>query len=576
MKTLNDIKDYVQAIAETIESVIGVDVTIVDIYNTRVAATGEYKSKIGDKVNEKSVFTKSMNENKNFIVIDPRNEDVCIECNNKTVCSEYAEVCSPIILDSKAIGVIGLIAFCNYQKEAIKNNQNNLLEFLRRMGDLLTSKLLEESRIEKERIMLTQIETIINSIDDGVVAIDNCKRILYINKNIEKLFGANTYKNAVEGLLERINIDKVLLQNKKIKNLQMEIFNTRVVIDATPIEFEGKVIGSALVVRSLRNVNKIINDITILNIKTVFDDIVGISREIIETKEKSICAAKGDSTVLILGESGTGKEMFARAIHSNSKRGEKPFIAINCAAIPESLLESELFGYEEGAFTGARKGGKIGKFEIANGGTVFLDEIGDMSLHLQTKLLRVLQERVIEKVGSFASFPIDIRIIAATHKDLGQMVKQEEFRRDLFYRLNVIPITIPPLRDRSGDIKVLSDYLLAKCNTKLNKDIKGFEKGIYNIFNSYAWPGNVRELENVIEYAVNMEKRDYIEAESLPIRFKDEKCETGSLNLRDLERAAIERAVLKYKNRDLAAEALGIGRATLFRKIKEYGIKNLE
>ncbi|EYE88655.1 Fis family transcriptional regulator [Fervidicella metallireducens AeB] len=576
MNGLIYIQDYVQIIADTIASVIGVDVTIVDRNNIRVAGTGKYKEKIGQKLVKKSVFTKSMIENKSYIVKNPKYEEVCYECPNKNTCIEFSEVCSPIVMDKKVIGVIGLVAFSLEQKKALESNVDNLLEFLKKMGDLLSTKLWEAMNQEKQKILLKQIETIINSIDDGIIALGENKDIIYINKKVEEILGGSNIKKnlTLRKLIEEADINRVLQFGKEIKNLQVTYENIRVVINAKPIELEKKIIGAVVVLRTIKDINRIINDISITGIYTEFNDIIGISKEINEIKDKAKKASQGNSTILILGESGTGKELFARAIHNCSKRKDKPFIAINCAAIPESLLESELFGYEEGAFTGAKKGGKIGKFELANGGTIFLDEIGDMPLHLQTKLLRVIQDRSIEKIGSTINIPIDVRIIAATHKDLENMVTNGEFRQDLYYRINVIPIKIPPLRQRKEDIKILTQHILEKCKKKLSKNIKGIDEEAYNMLMKYSWFGNVRELENVIEYAVNMETGEYLTPFSLPIRIKeDEKNDYDNCNLRYLEKKAIEQVLRKYKNRDEAAKILGIGRATLFRKIKEYKIK---
>jgi transcriptional regulator with PAS, ATPase and Fis domain len=279
-----------------------------------------------------------------------------------------------------------------------------------------------------------------------------------------------------------------------------------------------------------------------------------------------------------MGESGTGKEMFARAIHNDSSRRGKPFVAVNCAAIPEGLLESELFGYEEGSFTGAKKGGKIGKFEIANGGTIFLDEIGDMQLHMQTKLLRVLQDQTIERVGGQYEIPIDVRVIAATHKDLYKMMKEGEFRYDLFYRLNVIPLVIPPLRERKEDIPLIMKYVLQKCTSKLNKSIIGFSPEANDILLNYYWQGNIRELENTIEYAVNMENSGFISANNLPAKFKRNKDNPspsdGLTSVKNLEKEAILNALnaFGYKNKAAAAKAIGMSRATFYRKLREYEI----
>ena len=274
--------------------------------------------------------------------------------------------------------------------------------------------------------------------------------------------------------------------------------------------------------------------------------------------------------------------MFARAIHTHSDRCDNPFIAVNCAAIPDNLLESELFGYEEGAFTGAKKGGKLGKFELANRGTIFLDEIGDMSLNLQAKLLRVLQEKELNKIGSKSNTSIDVRIVAATNKDLESMVSKGTFREDLYYRLNVIPISLPSLRERKDDIPLLINYMIKEYSIKLNKHVTGIDEDVLSLLINHRWPGNIRELQNIIEYSVNMSSNSIITMDIILNRIKNiEYIEVTKSNedirtLDELEKKEIIKAINKYKDykkdKELIAKALGISRATLYRKIEKYKI----
>lgn len=230
--------------------------------------------------------------------------------------------------------------------------------------------------------------------------------------------------------------------------------------------------------------------------------------------------ASYDSSVLLVGETGTGKELFARAIHTESRRKEHPFITINCGAIPESLIESELFGYEKGAFTGASNSGKHGKFYLADKGTIFLDEVETMPLYLQQKLLRVIENQVIERIGGGKSIPINVRIVAATNVHLDEMVEKGSFREDLFHRLNVVTLFIPPLRERGNDVLVLAQHFIEKFAGRFNKRILGLSEEVEEIFLNYSWDGNVRELQNTIEYAINMEQSNYINEENLPFKFE--------------------------------------------------------
>ena len=309
-----------------------------------------------------------------------------------------------------------------------------------------------------------------------------------------------------------------------------------------------------------------------------FSSIIGNSPKMKELFETLSMVTPTDATVLLLGESGTGKEIVANSIHQNSPRRENPYIKVNCAALPETLLESELFGHEKGAFTGAIYK-KRGRFELADGGTIFLDEIGEMSIPTQTKILRVLQEREFEAVGGTRTIQVNVRIITATNKDLEEEVKKRKFREDLYYRLNVVPITVPPLRDRKEDIPILAEYFLCKYNEKNKRSIKGFEPGVIDALIRYTWPGNVRELENIVERTVIMCRGEMISLNDLPSAIGGSKQEEERSEiimghtLRDTEREVIRRTLEKTGgNRTRAATILGITRKTLQNKIKEYRI----
>jgi transcriptional regulator with PAS, ATPase and Fis domain len=293
--------------------------------------------------------------------------------------------------------------------------------------------------------------------------------------------------------------------------------------------------------------------------------------------------ADSDATVLITGESGTGKELIARAIHQHSHRAHKPFVAVNCTAIPENLIESELFGHERGAFTGAVQR-RIGKFELAHSGTLFLDEIGNMRLDMQTKLLRALQEREIERVGGERTIKVDVRIVAATNADLRELVKARIFRDDLYYRLNVIPIYVPPLRERPADIPLLVHYFLDKYNRQFNRRVRGFSPTAMEALQAYHWPGNVRELENIVERLVVISKHEIIQLRELPLDLQSvqapliEQLDEEGYDLRravqQFEREYIRRVLEKtHWNQTAAARILGIHRNTLLGKIAQLDLR---
>lgn len=316
--------------------------------------------------------------------------------------------------------------------------------------------------------------------------------------------------------------------------------------------------------------------------KYSWETIIGNSMTMQRVKGMASKAAKTDSNVLIVGESGTGKELFAHAIHNDSKRFDGPFVKINCAAIPKDLLESELFGYEEGAFTGARKQGKIGKFELAHGGTIFLDEIGDMPLDMQVKILRVLQEREIERIGGNRTIPVDCRIIAATNRNLEERIKSNDFREDLYYRINVINIEVPPLRERKEDIEMLALKLMEKLSSALGHHVNNITVEALDYLKNYNWPGNIRELENIIERAINMTDNETIEVFHLPpYIFTLPKAVTQEMpriqNLKEaveeIEKTTITNCLLSVQNNKLkAAKLLGISRTSLYEKIEKYKI----
>ncbi len=319
-----------------------------------------------------------------------------------------------------------------------------------------------------------------------------------------------------------------------------------------------------------------------VNNRFTFRNILTRDDAFLEILNKARHISSSFSTVIIRGESGTGKELLARAVHSESQRRNKPFIVVNCASIPENLLESELFGYEEGAFTGAKKEGKLGKFELANGGTIFLDEIGDMPISLQPKLLRVLQERNIDRVGGKKPIPIDVRIIAATNKNLEEMVEKGQFRGDLYYRLNVIPFFIPPLRTRRSDIPLYVDYFIKKYSMMLNKEGLEVNHALMQWLRDYHWPGNVRQLENVVEYMVNMAGERIISFSEVPEKMLNKNIyehEEEKISLEErmtkFEKSILENMIspgMKIDEKNRVAKELGISIATLYRKLDKYGI----
>jgi transcriptional regulator with PAS, ATPase and Fis domain len=572
-------------ICEAIASVVNIDVTIVDRNLIRIGGTGRYKDSLGSVVSIKSAFSYALSEGLGFVIENPGTHQACLECDCKDKCNEHAEMCCPILSDGEVVGVIGLIAFKPSQRRSLIDNQDNLMAFLGRMADLIASKLKEQERIDATEMLAKELEVVIDSMDTGFLAVDTTGQTVRLNRKAKMMLGTVNVKT-IQDVFMKQEVERILHARDNIKNHFFKFPSGQTgVYDSALIKIGNQIKGHVITIKPLEEIINTLNDVTLDVVTTEFSDIIGHSQAIRQVKTAAQKVSRSKSTVLILGESGTGKELFARAVHNASKRSEAPFIALNCAAIPDSLLESELFGYEEGAFTGAKRGGKPGKFQLANRGTLFLDEIGDMPLHLQTKLLRVIQESKVEPIGGSHSIDIDVRIIAATHQDLEEKVLEGSFRQDLYYRLNVIPIIVPPLRHRMEDLKALIDSILNKCNGKLEKKVESIDKDCYDWMMRYDWPGNIRELENALEYAVNMCEGDIIETHHLPRKLtqqSDPPIAHGNISsrpiktLESIEREMIQSALHHYGEDRSAVEkasnALGISRATLYRKIKLYGL----
>ena len=442
------------------------------------------------------------------------------------------------------------------------------------------------------------LKTIINNDSDGLLIVDENSVITMISKSYSDFLGMsqeNAIGKHVTEVIENTRMN-IVIETREPETAQLQkIKGSYMIASRTPIIKNGKLIGAfgKVLFRNVRELNNLNNKIknmekelqtykthlTQLNVATYsFDDIIGQSETIYAAKNIGRKAAQTHSNVLILGESGTGKELFAHAIHLASERSYAPFVKVNCGAIPSGLLESELFGYEGGSFTGAKKEGKAGKFELANGGTIFLDEIGDMPLHMQVKLLRAIQEKEVDKIGSIGSKKIDVRIIAATNKNLEKSMHDGNFRQDLYYRLNVVTIYIPALRERKDDILLIANSLIKKLSKDLNKNVIGISKDSEYFLKNYHWEGNIRELENILERAINMiEDSDIISPRDLPEKITgiEEKIVIKSLEetMASSEKQAIIDALKSADgNKTRTAKSLEIGRTSLYEKLLKHDI----
>lgn len=533
----------------------------------------------------------------------------------KHVISAYANIVEPDFPISKVMITdvitlnenysIGKAWDCPVKTLPVLNNEGKVVGILTRANLIKCyyRDLQEVKRLNKE------LNAIIESSYDGFYITDGKGITIRVNSAYERITGIKAEEvigRKVEDLVDKgmysQSVTSLVLEKKEPVTITHDIKTGKsVLITGNPaLNDKGEIVRVVTNVRDMTELNNLKKQLDetkeltekyelelkeLRNIGFAFDEIIAYSSAMKKILEISARVAKVDSTVMITGESGVGKDVIAGAIHKASERGQGPFIKVNCAAIPETLLESELFGYEKGAFTGANIEGRQGMFELAEKGTIFLNEIGELPFHLQPKLLRVIQDKEVIRVGGSEAVKLDVRIIAATNKDLEQMVKEGTFREDLFYRLNVVPIYISPLRERKDDIPHLIIHFLNKYNLKYDQDKKISSKAV-DYLTDYSWPGNVRELENVIERLIVMVTDDTIQTEHLPlsIRTKNKGLKDISYYIEDdiplkdavekVEKDMIMKALRKFKTTRKAAEALQVDQSTVVRKAQKYNIDN--
>ncbi len=452
----------------------------------------------------------------------------------------------------------------------------------------------------KEKVRL--YEAVLDSILKGVVITDSEGYVIFFGETYGKFLGVDPKAQIGKYCTEAVKNSRMAIVAKTgIAEIfqPQQIMNQDMVVQRIPIYVDGELaaVFGQVMFENIKDVQVLASKLNFLESKVKFyekelkdlrsskyslKNIVGQSRSIIQLKKKVFKAAKFNIPVLLTGETGTGKELFAHAIHSASKRRESPFIRLNCAAIPKNLLESELFGYEPGAFTGAGVKGKPGKFELAHRGSIFLDEIAELPLELQPKLLRVIEEKEVERLGGTRVIKTDFRLIAATHQDLEKCVKGGSFREDLYYRLNVIPLQIPPLRERKEDISTTVRHLLTKLNREFGSSVSRISPEVIQIFENYDWPGNVRELTNTLErilYSIGG-LEDTISVDHLPILFRgltEKPTKSRATLLRTIvenseKDALLQTLRLSNNNKNKAARILGIHRTALYKKMKKYNL----
>ncbi|HGY7781114.1 TPA: sigma 54-interacting transcriptional regulator [Escherichia coli] len=582
---LMQIQPTIQRFARMLASVLQLEVEIVDENLCRVAGTGAYGKFLGRQLSGNSRLLRHVLETKTEkVVTQSRFDPLCEGCDSKENCREKAFLGTPVILQDRCVGVISLIAVTHEQQEHISDNLREFSDYVRHISTIFVSKLLEDQGPGDNISKI--FATMIDNMDQGVLVVDDENRVQFVNQTALKTLGV--VQNNIIG--KPIRFRPLTFESNFTHGHMQHI-----------VSWDDK---SELIIGQLHNIqgrqlflmafHQSHNSFSVANApdEPHIEQLVGECRVMRQLKRLISRIAPSPSSVMVVGESGTGKEVVARAIHKLSGRRNKPFIAINCAAIPEQLLESELFGYVKGAFTGASANGKTGLIQAANTGTLFLDEIGDMPLMLQAKLLRAIEAREILPIGASSPIQVDIRIISATNQNLAQFIAEGKFREDLFYRLNVIPITLPPLRERQEDIELLVHYFLHLHIRRLGSVYPGIAPDVVEILRKHRWPGNLRELSNLMEYLVNVvpsgevidstllppnllnngttEQSDVTEVNEAHLALDD----AGGTALEEMEKQMIREALSRHNSKKQVADELGIGIATLYRKIKKYELLN--
>lgn len=582
---LMQIQPTIQRFARMLASVLQLEVEIVDENLCRVAGTGAYGKFLGRQLSGNSRLLRHVLETKTEkVVTQSRFDPLCEGCDSKENCREKAFLGTPVILQDRCVGVISLIAVTHEQQEHISDNLREFSDYVRHISTIFVSKLLEDQGPGDNISKI--FATMIDNMDQGVLVVDDENRVQFVNQTALKTLGV--VQNNIIGKPIRF---RALTFESDFTHGHMQHI----------VSWDDK---SELIIGQLHNIqgrqlflmafHQSHTSFSVANApdEPHIEQLVGECRVMRQLKRLISRIAPSPSSVMVVGESGTGKEVVARAIHKLSGRRNKPFIAINCAAIPEQLLESELFGYVKGAFTGASANGKTGLIQAANTGTLFLDEIGDMPLMLQAKLLRAIEAREILPIGASSPIQVDIRIISATNQNLAQFIAEGKFREDLFYRLNVIPITLPPLRERQEDIELLVHYFLHLHTRRLGSVYPGIAPDVVEILRKHRWPGNLRELSNLMEYLVNVvpsgevidstllppnllnngttEQSDVTEVTEAHLSLDD----AGGTALEEMEKQMIREALSRHNSKKQVADELGIGIATLYRKIKKYELLN--
>ncbi|QEZ90907.1 MULTISPECIES: sigma-54 interaction domain-containing protein [Proteus] len=496
---LSTLQDEISKYTDAIAGITGTDVEIIDNNLIRIAGTGRYRYMLNQDVSSNGyIYRHVLQVQQTILIEDPKENALCQLCQNRLTCTEELDLNAPIFLNNQVIGVIGIICSNREQKMFLMKQKQAFITFIEQFSEMISSRVFECLERLREQERFGTFRNLIDVMDRGVIAIDSLGKIWHANLSALRFFDCELIGQSLD-----IDMTGDILYGDEEAWLILNQQRYHVLCKKITFSSMDNDQLTMVIFHDARDYMTQVNTLSVD--ENPHSPLIGNSQNMIQLKSMLSKVAVSHASVLITGESGSGKEVVAYTIHQQSLRTKQPFITINCAAIPEQLLESELFGYVRGAFSGADPKGRIGKFELAHGGSLFLDEIGDMPLHLQAKLLRVLQEKSITRVGSNNMINIDVRIIAATNKDLREMVNKGQFREDLFYRLNVVPIHTPALRDHREDIAELAQFFADDLASTYQRPATKIPNVVINYLYSYDWPGNIRELRNVIEYMYVMQ-----------------------------------------------------------------------
>lgn len=582
---LLEIQDTVAKYASIMAKIANVDVEVVDENLFRVAGTGMFAPVINmDMSAEGYAYKQVLKNGKLQIIYTPGKDPICHDCPKRDNCAERIEIAMPILARGKTIGVIGLVGSSEWQRTTILQDETTYLGLIEQIADFIAAKTTERIDHKKQATMLSALSCIIDHMEQGVLILGHDRTVTLANQEAREQLQLQT----LEGCRAQLTATGDTINGQSEYQLSIGTQKTNILGELSiPFRVDEDYSEVLIFTHSKHLHQKMYAFTATVSTGTM----IGSSKETAALRSEIEKIASSTSTVLITGESGTGKEIVATTIWRAGNRRDKQFVALNCAAIPESLLESEVFGYVKGAFTGADPNGRIGKFELANHGIIFLDEIGDMPLYLQAKLLRVLQDRQIVRIGSNHLIPIDVRVIAATNKDLKAMISDGKFREDLYYRLNVIPLNILPLRQRREDIPDLANLFAQRYAARFGRSQYRIPPQTMEALLTHPWYGNVRELENTIEFMVNMSDGEgVLGLETFPKDFFHSESDTpsnaaerspqqtdGPLRpLKETESIEIQRALRIFgdstSGKRKAAKSLGISLATLYRKLEEFSM----